>query len=75
MRRNALLVGLALALVSGACAKADEPKAPPPAASSQAAGVASETGSVDAAGALRALPIPQQFPRVNLDAATFDASR
>lgn len=71
----ALAVGAALALAVGACAKADEPKTPPPAASSQATGIGSDAAEVDASGALRALPMPQQFPRVVLDAATFDASR
>lgn len=75
MLRSSLLIGAALALAVGACAKADEPKTPPPAASSQATGIAADAAEVDASGALRALPMPQQFPRVVLDAATFDASR
>jgi hypothetical protein len=75
MFRSAFLIGIALAAATVACAKADEPKSPPPAPSSQATAITSEAGEADAAGALRALPMPQQFPRVMLDAATFDASR
>jgi len=69
-----LTVGLVLAAAVLACAKADDPKVHAPAAS-EAAVVGADGGELDAAGALRALPMPQQFPRITLDAATFDASR
>lgn len=74
MMRSALCIGIALALTIEACAKSDEPKSPPPVTSSRATAVGSDAEEVDAAGALRALPIPQQFPRVTLDAATFDGA-
>ena len=74
--RSALLLGLVIASAVIACAKADEPRAPAPAASGASAIVLDAAdGEVDASGALRALPMPQQFPRVTLDAAMFDGSR
>jgi hypothetical protein len=64
--------GVIACLVAGACAKADEPKAPPPASDSSSAGtpITVDASNVDdAAGAARALPMPQKFPRVVWDAA------
>ena len=74
------VLGLSLALLV-ACAKTDEPRAPAPSASSVGAGTSNlataDVGDVseerDAAGVLRALPMPQQYPHVTLDAAAWDA--
>ena len=73
MLHSSVTVGLVLAAAVLACAKADDPKVHAPAASEAVVGV--DGGELDAAGPLRALPMPQQFPRITLDAATFDASR
>ena len=76
-RRFALTLGVLLALLGAACAKSDEPRAPAPPASKVSSAVTPDDGGVevDAAGALRALPMPQAFPRVVWDAAAADASR
>jgi len=74
MLHSSVTVGLVVAAAVLACAKADDPKVHAPAAS-EAAVVGADGGEIDAAGPLRALPMPQQFPRIILDAATFDASR
>ena len=81
---TALALGVAVAFGIVACAKTDDPKAP--AAAVTATSVANVTGepdcgldavdavdAVDAQGALRALPMPQQFPRYVWDAARVDA--
>lgn len=74
MLRFQLGAGLVFLSATVGCAKSDEPKVQTPATSEAAVGGA-DGGEVDAAVALRALPMPQQFPRVTLDAAMFDASR
>ena len=69
---------LALASTCLGCAKADEPKAPPQAPTitpTAASAVSLDGGETDASAALRSLPMPQQFPRIAWDAASFDASR
>jgi hypothetical protein len=68
------------ASAAAACARADEPRAPAPAASgvglgSRDADLGAVDGGSDAEGALRALPMPQHFPRFVWDAAGADASR
>lgn len=76
-RRFVLVIGVAIAGLAVACGKADEPKAPAPAASTGASAITADAGGeVDAAGGpLRALPMPQQFPHVVLDAAIWDAAK
>ncbi len=70
VRMPRFALGVALAVFAAGCAKADEPKAPPPASSGASAITADAApDDVDASGVLRALPMPQKYPHVVWDAA------